>query len=193
MKLIVGLGNPGKEYEKTRHNSGFMVVDAFLHELEFEPFQNNKNMEAQIGTGNYKGEKVIIAKPLTFMNLSGNAVSAIMRFYKIKPRDLVVIYDDLDLPLGQIRIRKSGSAGTHNGMKSIVECLGTISFPRIRIGIESRGSSAPIQQDTSSFVLEPFNKQEAPLAKEGIQKAKEALFLALNEGAETAMNEYNKK
>ena len=125
------------------------------------------------------------------MNLSGEAVAALMNFYKIPQEDLWIIYDDLDLPLGQLRIRKEGSAGTHNGMKSIIESIGKTDFPRFRVGIESRGETAPSQQDTSSFVLDSFNKQELKPALEGMRKAVAAVILALQKDLETAMNQYN--
>jgi len=192
MKLIFGLGNPGKEYEKNRHNSGWMVIDLLVKELGFEDMKKEARFKANISRGIFKNEKIILAQPTTFMNLSGNSVQSLLRFYKLKPSDLWVIYDDLDLPLGQIRIRKEGSAGTHNGMKSIIENLGSGKFPRFRIGIESRGVTAAGQQDTSSFVLSGFTAEEKPLAMAGRKKAVEALILALSENLDSAMNLFNK-
>lgn len=193
MKLIVGLGNPGKEYENSRHNSGWMVLEALTSELGFENLKKETKFKAKVSQGTFKGEKIILAEPVTFMNLSGLAVQSLMHFYKIKPRDLWVIYDDLDLPLGQIRIRKTGSAGTHNGMKSIVTEIADINFPRIRIGIESRGVTSAVQQDTSSFVLNGFTAEEKPLALQGRNSAVKAIITALIEDLETAMNTFNKQ
>lgn len=210
MKLIVGLGNPGKEYEGTRHNVGFMCVDFIKEHLQkdaqlrlginglaepklglFEDFKPLKRFKALVCEGALNGEKLILAKPQTFMNLSGEAVQALASFYRCKPEDLWIIYDDVDLKLGEIRIRAEGSSGTHNGMKSVISLLGFSNFPRVRIGIESRGESAPQKQDISSFVLHPFSKEETPLAKEGVQKAAKALILALDKGISAAAEQYN--
>ncbi|HLG26043.1 MAG TPA: aminoacyl-tRNA hydrolase [Candidatus Gracilibacteria bacterium] len=198
MKLIVGLGNPGKEYKTTRHNVGWMVVDALVHDLQFEDLKKEEKFSAKLSAGEIGGEKIILAKPTTFMNLSGEAVSALKNFYKIEPEDIWVIYDDLDLPLGQLRIRKDGGPGTHNGMKSVIESVGSKDFPRFRIGIESRGGAlslkgepSPKQQDTTSFVLSKFSEEETPLALEGMRKAINAVKCALEEGVEVAMNKFN--
>lgn len=190
MKLIIGLGNPGKEYEKTRHNAGFMALDQLMKNQEIA-LKNEPKFKAEIGNSSVEGQKIIVAKPQTYMNNSGEAVAAITQFYKIAPEDIFVIYDDLDLPLGQIRLRAEGGPGTHNGMKSIVQHLGSNKFPRIRIGIESRGATSPKEQDTSSFVLTPFNSEEKKAAIEGIKKAEKALIVALSDSLETAMNLYN--
>jgi len=164
MKIIIGLGNIGEKYKNTRHNVGFLAVDQLLQqakqqnlELEWKEESKLKSITAKFSIGE---ESYILAKPTTLMNRSGQAASAILNFYKATPKDLTVIYDDIDLPLGKTRIREKGSAGTHNGMKSIIEHLGTQEFKRIRIGIESRGELAPKQQDLSSFVLSDFNNQE---------------------------------
>lgn len=189
MKLIVGLGNPGNDYEQTRHNVGYMVIDRLAEMLEAEDFNEDKS-KSQTTTANYNDEKLILAKPTTYMNLSGEAVSKIINFYKISPENVWVIYDDIDLPLGQIRIRKEGGPGTHKGMKSIIDHIGN-NFPRFRVGIESRGESAPSQQDISSFVLSPFTKKEEPIVEEAVKKAAEAVKTALEEGLESAMNKFN--
>ncbi|MEK7528361.1 MAG: aminoacyl-tRNA hydrolase [Patescibacteria group bacterium] len=152
MRLIVGLGNPGRKYENTRHNAGFMAADLLAVKLSADEFKEEKKFKAMIT----KTGDVIIAKPLTFMNISGEAVSLLLGFYKLTPDDLIVVYDDVDLPLGTIRVRAEGSAGTHNGMRSIIQQIGTEKFSRVRIGIESRGLQAPQEQSTESFVLEPF-------------------------------------
>jgi len=191
MKLIVGLGNPGKEHKTSRHNTGWMVIDALVHELKFEELKNEDKFKAKVSSGTVNNEKIILAKPVTYMNLSGEAVSALMNFYKIPPEDVWIIYDDLDLPLGQLRIRKEGGPGTHNGMKSVIEHMGVQNFPRFRVGIESRGETAPEQQDTSSFVLTSFTKDETPVAIEGMRKAVSAVILGLKEDLETAMNQFN--
>lgn len=179
MKLIIGLGNPGKEYEKTRHNTGFMCVETLREKLNFPKFLSQKKFSALVTEGIYEGEKLILAKPETFMNLSGQAVSALVNFYKCNPQDLYVIFDDIDLKLGEIRVRKDGSAGTHNGMKSVIESLGFMNFPRLRIGIESRGVSSAKEQDISSFVLNGFSAEELELVKKAINNAIESLLLAM--------------
>lgn len=191
MKLIVGLGNPGKEYEHSRHNAGFMVVDQFHKTIDATDWKQDKKFKAQVSEATLKGEKVIVVKPLTFMNLSGEAIAPIAAFYKIAPADILVIFDELDIPFGQIRLRKSGGPGTHNGMKSIVEKLGSKDFPRLRFGIESRGLTTPEQQDTTSFVLSPFTKEEQPILKQTLKTAALAIETFLKEGVENAMNKFN--
>ncbi len=190
MKLIVGLGNPGKEYEKSRHNAGFMLVDAMQKKHEFTEFKEDKKFSALISKGLIKGTPLILVKPLTFMNLSGEAVQKIMQFYKIQTTEIIVAYDDLDLPIGSIRLRQKGTAGTHNGMKSIVGLIG-INFPRLRLGIESRGNTSPKAQETVSFVLDSFNQNEKVELENMLKNAANALEIAINEGVERAMNTYN--
>jgi len=160
MKLVVGLGNPGKEYANTRHNVGFLFIEKLRQKLGFENFAKDKKSESETTKGDYNGTDIILVKPQTFMNLSGKSVAFLRDFYKVSESDIWIIYDDVDLPLGKTRIRTEGSAGTHNGMKSIIESLGTAGISRLRIGIESRGVSSPEQQDLHSFVLHPFNKEE---------------------------------
>jgi len=191
MKLIVGLGNPGKEYEKSRHNTGWMVLESLVKELEFEELKKESKFKANISRGGYMSEKIIFAQPTTFMNLSGDSVRTLIKFYKLKLSDLWVIYDDIDLPIGQLRIRKEGGAGTHNGMKSIIESLSSGKFPRFRVGIESRGLTAPKEQDTTSFVLETFSRTEELLAISGRKKAVAAVIMALQKDLDTAMNFFN--
>lgn len=191
MKLIVGLGNPGKEYEATRHNVGFRFVDALAAKLGSPPFALKKKFMSEVAETYWKEEPIILAKPQTFMNSSGEAVTALANFYRVTPANLWLIYDDIDLPLGKIRLRKDGSAGTHNGMKSVIEILGHQNFPRIRIGIESRGASAPKEQDIASFVLHAFDKKEQPLLEESLKKAEEAFVLSLEKGVEAAMEKAN--
>lgn len=164
MKIIIGLGNIGAKYLNTRHNCGFLAIDALAEELVKKGaevrFEEEKKLKSAIAKIIYKDETILLVKPLTFMNLSGEAVTAILSFYKAPLENLAVIYDDIDLPLGKVRIREKGSAGTHNGMRDILEKLGTENFQRIRIGIESRGESAPEQQDLHSFVLSNFTDEE---------------------------------
>lgn len=155
MKIIVGLGNPGKEYENTKHNLGFMFLD-FLNKNylggEFKTFKNSKIIE-----GNIDNEKVILAKPQTYMNLSGDAVIKLKNWYKVDNKDILVIYDDFDIPFESVRYRESGSAGTHNGMKDIVNKLATKDIPRLRIGT---GGLKKENQEIISFVLSKFSKDE---------------------------------
>lgn len=195
MKVIVGLGNPGREYEKTRHNAGAMCVDAFFAANcaanNFSNWKLSKKFKALISEGNLNGEKIILAKPQTFMNVSGEAVQSLVHFYNVPLADLWLIYDDVDLPLGKLRIRPDGAPGTHNGMKSVTQMLGTQNFPRIRIGIESRGHSAAKEQDISSFVLHQFSKDEAPVIAKAAKDAALALKKALKEGIPTAQENFN--
>lgn len=156
--LIVGLGNPGTEYAKTRHNAGFMAVDDFARRNSFDPWINKKDLQAEYTSGTIDGGRVILCKPTTFMNLSGQAVLAVANFYKIQPVSVIVVYDDLDVNFGQIRTRLGGSAAGHNGIKSISKLLGTEEYGRVRIGI---GPKQPAQIDSADFVLQDFNKTEA--------------------------------
>ena len=191
MKLIVGLGNPGKEYEKARHNTGWRVIDALTKELGFDEPKQEKKFKALVSSGTFNDEKIILAKPVTYMNLSGEAVTALLHYYKVKPDDLWIIYDDIDLPLGQIRIRKDGGPGTHNGMKSVIKCTGLKNFPRFRVGIESRGVTAHKEQDTADFVLAPCLKEECRTAAIALKKTVKAITTALEKNLDLAMNEYN--
>ncbi|MBT3865154.1 aminoacyl-tRNA hydrolase [Candidatus Peregrinibacteria bacterium] len=166
MKVLIGLGNPGIEYAKTRHNVGFMVLDQLVEE-QGETWKKDSKLKSEVAKIKINEEDYLLAKPQTMMNLSGEAAVQIASYFKLPKEDITIIYDDLDLPTGDIRIRTSGSAGTHNGMKSILQHLGTEEINRIRIGIESRGDSAPKQQDTSSYVLSNFGPEE----KEKIDKS----------------------
>lgn len=179
MKLIVGLGNPGKKYSKNRHNVGFMVIDDLSRKLEFPEFTEESKFQALISEKNINGEKVLLVKPLTYMNLSGETVSSLVQFYKIPLADVFVCYDDLDLPLGAIRFREKGSGGTHNGMKSIIEQLGTQDFSRFRVGIESRGLSALKQQETTDFVLGNFSAEEKKIVNKAIEEVGGMMIKAL--------------
>jgi len=193
--LIVGLGNIGKEYDDTRHNAGFLLVDQLQNFWGAPEWKEEKKMKAFVTQATFNNQKIILAKPTTFMNLSGEAVSLLANFYKVAPTNLWIVHDDLDLPLGKIRLRKDGSAGTHNGMKSILQHIPTNTFPRLRIGIESRGNEAgyevPGQMDTSNFVLGRFLSKEKPVFTKALEKAQSAIETALKKGIQTAMNEFN--
>lgn len=176
MKIIVGLGNIGKEYEKTRHNCGFMVLDEFAKTFDELEWKEEPKFKALIAKTEYEGEKLLLVKPTTFMNLSGESVSKILSFYKEPVDNLIVISDDIDLPLGKIRVREKGSAGTHNGLKSIIEALsGSERFKRIRVGIESRTEENKKKQDLTGFVLGKFTKEELPKLHSAIKESIETL------------------
>jgi PTH1 family peptidyl-tRNA hydrolase len=186
MWLIVGLGNPGEQYDKTRHNIGFHCIKhlAERHHLAFD----RKRSQARLAEGNIAGQRVALAKPYTFMNLSGRAVVGLCNWYKLDPaQELLVIYDDLDLPFGKLRIRQRGSAGTHNGMKSIINLTGRQDFPRLRVGI----GSPPPRWDTSSYVLGNFTAEERKQLPDIYDRAADALELVLREGLVAAMNQFN--
>lgn len=184
MKLIVGLGNPGAEYEKTRHNVGWQVVDAFARKFRIELTKHEKN--AMTGTGRVAGGRVMVAKPLTYMNLSGDAVRLLLNAYLDSTTDMIVVYDDIDLPLGKLRIRPSGSAGTHNGMRSIIGTIASENFPRLRIGI---GQGEGKLRD---YVLDEFSAEERPVVEQAIERAVDALLLFVRGDLERAMNAFNK-
>ncbi|HXH40380.1 MAG TPA: aminoacyl-tRNA hydrolase [Thermoanaerobaculia bacterium] len=187
MKLIVGLGNPGAEYERSRHNVGWMVVDAFARKFRIAVSKHEK--EAMTGEGRVGGGSVKVAKPLTFMNLSGDAVKLLVNAYLDSTDDLLVVYDDIDLPLARLRIRPSGSAGTHNGMRSIVASLATERFPRLRFGV--RGAEYPDGR-LRDYVLDDFIAEEASLVSRGIERAVDALVLFARDDLRRAMNEFNR-
>lgn len=172
MKIIIGLGNIGEKYVRTRHNTGFIVLDEFARQIEKEGIEikwgENTKLKAIIAK--IPEKELLLAKPTTLMNNSGQAVSKILNFFKEPLENLIIIHDDIDLPLSTIRIRDKGSAGTHNGMKSVIEELGTEKFIRIRIGIESRGELTSRQQDLTSYVLSNFTEKEVPILKKSIQK-----------------------
>jgi PTH1 family peptidyl-tRNA hydrolase len=185
-KLIVGLGNPGARYEKTRHNVGWMALDALAkkHGVEI----NKSGFQGLYGEWRRAAEKIILLKPSTYMNLSGKAVGPAASFYKIPPSEILVVYDDLDLPPGKLRIREKGSAGGHNGMKSLIETLGTQEFPRVRIGI---GRPAPGWQ-VVDWVLAPFGADDLPLITAAVDEAVKAMETWLDEGTLAAMNKHNR-
>ena len=183
--LIAGLGNPGAPYEKTRHNAGFRVVDALAEKTkaDFQPWQK-AGVYAKVTLG---GKEVLLAKPMTYMNLSGQLVSALARFYKIPPEKILICFDDMSLDLGVIRLRGSGSAGGQKGMKHIIEQLGTDQIARLRVGIGPK----PPHFDAADFVLGKFTASETPALENAIARATEAIEMYLEYGLERAMNRFN--
>ncbi len=180
MKIIIGLGNIGTKYVKTRHNAGFIALDNFVKHIEETEgievkWKEDTKLKAITAKVPYKDKVVFLAKPTTLMNLSGESAVKILNFFKEPIENLITVYDDIDLPLGKIRVRENGSAGTHNGMKSMIEELGTNEFMRIRIGIESRGGHSPAQQDLHSFVLTDFKEDEIPELKNAVNETIERL------------------
>ncbi|MDO4499801.1 MAG: aminoacyl-tRNA hydrolase [Erysipelotrichaceae bacterium] len=184
MKIIAGLGNPGKEYEKTRHNTGFLVLDAVLNKLNIS--LDKEKFKAMYTIYNHKGEKVIFVKPLTYMNNSGEALAPLMKYYGVNVEDLIVIHDDLDLPVGKIRIRTNGSCGGQNGMRSIIAHLGSQEIKRVRVGI---GKDARIP--VVDYVLGKVSKEDKPLFDETINRAAEAVIYALDNDFSKVMSNYN--
>lgn len=185
MKIIVGLGNPTREYEGTRHNVGFSVIYAISDKYNIKV--DTKKHKALIGKGIIEGEKVILAMPQTYMNLSGESVRELIDYYKCDNEDVIVIYDDISLDVGKLRIRAKGSAGGHNGIKSIISHLGTQEFPRIKVGVGEK----PARMDLADYVLGRFSKEEQPLIRESADKASDAVALMLKEGISAAMNKFN--
>ena len=189
MKLIAGLGNPGKEYAKTRHNSGFMVMDLLAQHNQIEI--DKKKWHARIAKVKLHGEDVILAKPETYMNESGKSIAEIVRFYDIAPEDIMIIHDDMDLPTGSLRIRKNGSSGGQKGMKSIIQAIGTSEFPRIRVGV---GHSKVGNHDlVPDWVLSPIPKAEREIFDKAIYNAALAAEAWLYEPLDIVMSKYNIK
>ncbi|NEP14011.1 MAG: aminoacyl-tRNA hydrolase [Symploca sp. SIO1A3] len=188
-QLIVGLGNPEPKYDKTRHNIGFEAVDVLARRGQIS-WSENRRFQGWFGEGTgFKGSKVRLLKPLTYMNRSGQAIRAVMDWYKLPPNSVLIIYDDMDLPVGRLRLRLAGSAGGHNGMKSAIAHLGTQNFPRLRIGI---GKSSQ-DKGNISHVLGKFSAQEAELMSKVLELVVETVELALKEGVEKAMSLYNNR
>lgn len=190
-QLIVGLGNPGSKYEKTRHNVGFMAIDALARAWQIG-CSDHKKFQGIFGEGNSPGGKVRLLKPTTFMNNSGQAIRAVVDWYKLAPESVLVIYDDMDLPVGRLRIRLSGSAGGQNGMKSTIAHLGTQDFPRLRIGIGSP-KSALGEKDAVSHVLGTFSGTDGKLIDEVLRLTIDAIDLSRKQGVEKAMSLYNNR
>lgn len=187
MKLIVGLGNPGEDYARSRHNVGWVVADAFARKFRID--LNRHEKDAMTGEGRVAGGSVKVAKPLTYMNLSGDAVRLLVNAYLETSEDLIVVFDDIDLPLGKLRIRPSGSAGTHNGMRSIVEALGTENFPRLRFGVRGASYGDVRLRD---YVLDDFSDEEMPVVEGSVERAVDALVLFARGDLRRAMNTFNR-
>lgn len=190
--LIVGLGNPGPQYARTRHNIGFDLVDELARRWQ-APLSENRKFNGLFAEAAVPGlGKLRLLKPLTYMNRSGQSIRAVLDWYKLAPEQLLVCYDDMDLPLGRIRLRLSGSAGTHNGMRSTLSHLNSQAFPRLRLGIGvPRGKGGDRHDDTVSHVLGKFAPAEQPLVEEVLRLAADAVEVATKEGVETAMNRFN--
>jgi peptidyl-tRNA hydrolase, PTH1 family len=190
-QLIVGLGNPGAKYDKTRHNVGFAAVDELAQRWGISLSENRK-FQAIFGEGTASHRsKIRLLKPTTYMNLSGQAIRATTDWFKLPPESVLVIYDEMDLPFGKIRLRLSGSAGGHNGMKSAIAHLGTQNFPRLRIGIGAPVSPTGVEKDTISHVLGQFSKTEGQLLSAVLDLVVKAVELGLKEGIAKAMSLYN--
>jgi PTH1 family peptidyl-tRNA hydrolase len=204
MIIIVGLGNPGKKFEKTRHNLGFLIIENLKLKIEnFSDWRYEKKFKAEISRGKIDNQKVILAKPQTFMNESGKAVKLLTKTYTLDPKNLIVFHDDLDLPLGKIKIVKNRGSAGHKGVQSIIDELGTKNFVRFRIGIrpkekirigafafrEAKGRAIAFRMQ--NFVLEKFSKDEEKILKEVIKRTCQAIEVAIKEGLEKAMQEFN--
>ena len=188
MLVIVGLGNPDDKYQGTRHNIGFDVIDLLAEKYNIAV--DTKKHRAYIGKGIIGGQKVILAKPQTYMNLSGESVRSLVEYYKVDPEtELLIIFDDISLDVGQLRIRKKGSAGGHNGIKNIIANLGTSVFQRIKVGVGEK----PKGYDLADYVLGRFSKEERELIKEGFECAAEAVAMITAGEIDQAMNKYNRK
>lgn len=184
MFVIAGLGNPGKKYENTRHNMGFLVIDKLSEKCDIKV--NKLKHKALVGDGFISGQKVLLVKPQTYMNLSGESLQEVMAYYDVDIEDLIVIYDDFDLEMGAMRIRKKGSAGSHNGMKSILYHLQSENFPRVRIGIGKSGGL-----DWKDFVLGKVRDADQKTIAEVVERAADSILCMLEEGMDRAMNKYN--
>lgn len=183
--LVVGLGNPGREYRETRHNIGFMVIDRLC--IAMRTSLSRMQSKALVGVGSLEDRKVVVAKPQTFMNLSGQSVGGLVRFYKIPLGHLLVVHDDIDLPLGTLRLRPGGGSAGQKGMESIIQQLGTQDFPRLRMGV----GRPPGQKNAADYVLQRFSKDELEILSLVLQRSEAAVRTFLGEGLTAAMNKYN--
>jgi len=183
--IIAGLGNPGLKYANTRHNVGFIVLDMLADKLDIKV--SKAKHKALIGEGTFAGEKIVLAKPQTYMNLSGESIVELKNWYKVEDSRIIIIYDDIDLDIGVLRIRPSGSAGTHNGMRSIIEHLKSQDFPRVRLGI----GRPPQDWDLKDYVLSTFRDDEIPKLKDACQRAVEGVELIITKGVNYAMSRCN--
>jgi len=186
--MVVGLGNPGKEYEKTRHNVGFRSVELLAGQLKTKI--DRIKFKALTRMVNHQGKKILLVEPQTYMNLSGAAVSALATYYKVKPDHILVIFDDISLPVGRIRVRRDGSAGGHNGIKSIIQSLGTDQFPRVKVGV---GAKPHPDYDLADWVLSKFSAQEEKALGPALENAAAAALLLMEQGVEKAASAYNGK
>lgn len=188
MYIIAGLGNPGRQYAHTRHNVGFDAIDVLAEKYNIKV--DTGKGRALVGNGRIEGQSVLLVKPLTFMNLSGESIRALTDFYKIdETSQLIVIYDDISLPPGQLRIREKGSAGGHNGIKSIISHLGGQEFLRIKVGVGAK----PAGWDLADYVLSHFTPEDRKKVEEALKRAADAAVSLMTDGVEAAMNEYNRK
>jgi PTH1 family peptidyl-tRNA hydrolase len=185
--LVAGLGNPGPEYTDHRHNIGFQVVEALArsHALTFS---RRKEIKAHVAQGRIAGRAVLLAKPQTYMNLSGRSVGRLQRTYEIPPEQILIVYDDLDLPLGRLRMRPEGGSGGHKGMRSIIDVLGTQAFPRLRVGVDR----PPGRMDPAEYVLRPFDEEEQELRDKVLERAVAAIECWLVDGIVAAMDKFNR-
>ncbi len=189
MHLIVGLGNPGAEYSRTRHNIGWMILDelARRHEMRIE----KKNHDARIGGGSICGQRILLAKPQTYMNLSGKSVAAMMNFYRIEPSKILVLCDDLNLPVAKLRLRPSGSDGGQNGLKSVAQMIGTREYARLRFGIGMPPEAERQERGSAAYVLRPFTSEETSIVETAITRACECIETFVVSGVQDAMNQFN--
>ena len=188
MKLIAGLGNPGPRYADSRHNVGFAVVDELARRWRADALRYDRDFVGLLGLGTRGGDELLLLKPATYMNDSGRSVAAVWRYYKLATTDVLIVHDDLDLPVGQLRLRAAGSSGGHKGLDDVMRCVGTDEIPRLRIGIGKVHPSATVE-----YVLSRFEAQERPLIEAAITRAAEAVECWRACGIAAAMNEYNRK
>jgi len=187
MHMVLGLGNPGKRYEKNRHNAGFLVADRLA--LRWSTSFDSKQFNAVVGKTRIDDRPVILAKPQTFMNLSGQAAASLRGYYKVADEQLVVVHDDVDIPFGQVRVKRGGGHGGHNGLRDLTRCLGTQDFPRVRFGV----SRPPPQWETADYVLSNWTPEEAEQLESLIDQAADAVETVIREGVTAAMNTYNQR
>jgi len=188
VKLVAGLGNPGPRYAESRHNVGFAVVDELARRWQLGDGRYEESFSGRLWPGECAGQRVLLLQPQTYMNLSGQSVAAVWRYYRLEPADLLVVVDDLDLPLGRLRLRAGGSAGGHRGMTSVIAHVGTEQFPRLRIGIGKVDRTATVE-----YVLARFADHERAAAQAAVRRAADAVECWLTRGLEAAMNEFNPK
>lgn len=187
MYLIVGLGNPGSEYKDTRHNLGFKTVEELARRLDLPDLRLKNSFKAFIGESNYEGHKIILAQPATFMNLSGQAVSALLNWHKIPPDHLIIIHDDVDLEAGAVRLRPRGNAGGHHGVESVIAEIGTPEFNRVRIGLGRENLTG----DVTEYVLQKIPPSQREALEAAVQKAAEGALMIVSSGVDAAMNQFN--